>query len=165
MQTKCCGVMLAWCNAKLRLRAHVCLCTYSCPACLPTHTHTPLSICLSSLAAGTASCVIESWRGWMDGRTRGTTLQIARDGSPAKREAMIDSFLVLDWCWASRRHSPFNHRQPMVGATTEQLYYMWHKFKKLLPTGSPVHIAPISKVAKLPFYIKLAALTHKPHES
>lgn len=136
------------------------LALHACP-----HTHTPLSICLSSLAAGTASCVIESWRGWMDGRTRGTTLQIARDGSPAKREAMIDSFLVLDWCWASCRHSPFNHRQPMVGATTEQLYYMWHKFKKLLPTGSPVHIAPISKVAKLPFHIKLAALTHKPHES
>lgn len=46
MQTKCCGVMLAWCNAKLGLRAHVlyaCAHTLALHACPHTHTASQLA--------------------------------------------------------------------------------------------------------------------------
>lgn len=90
MQTKCCGVMLAQCDTKLGPAAHVyacallCVCVLICSS-LHAHTHAPVSECLSSLTAVTASCVIGIWRGWMDGHRRETTFHITKLCFPAKQ--------------------------------------------------------------------------------
>ena len=133
--------------------------------CVPVHLlyahtdiHTHARSCLSSHTAGSASCVIGAWRGWMDVRRRATTLHITRPDSPAKQTSCdwwLPSFgLVL----SKQQAHPSNHRQWMakwrglalnwswyeeIGQDFTQCFLVWMCFFSFF-TGRSVYTAPNS---------------------
>lgn len=84
-----------WCTRMPMLCAH---------SSLRAHTH-------AHFTAGTVSCVIGTWRRWMDGRWRGKTLHITRPGTPAKQthgDWWLPSFRLA---LSKPSAHPSNHRQ------------------------------------------------------
>lgn len=105
---------MLWCNAGTVRDYTWTWCTRIPVLCahspLRAHTHAPMRACLSNLTAGTVSCVIGTWRGWMDGR-RGTTLDITRPGTPSKQthsDWWLPSFGIA---LSKPSAHPSNHRQ------------------------------------------------------
>jgi len=76
--------------------------------CLRAHTHAPVCACLSSLAAGTASCVIGTRRGRM--QKRNTPHHKAWHLRPNKHR-VIDGFLVFGRALSRPSARPLNRRQ------------------------------------------------------